>query len=296
MNDKALARFEALVTGECGKQWLELLYRIQRGGSVDDREKAMADVLLDLGLCRESSAGVKQLTPLGGKCADSAREYLFWVQRNRTLHGEDEYEVTKLANFRDKTVLEIGTGWGCNLLRLATVAKRAVGVEIEPVYLAFSRILARLEGVGRPEIVLGAAEDLPFDSGEFEWVLMFSAMQYMNIHEVLREVRRVLRPGGYVLTTQMLMSGFISGRLTRAFLDGNPRLLLSTASIAINTFWYQFFGWRLRDNISSSATARPIHPTRSFLIKSAERAELRFRPDLSVQRSGLLFLVLEAPA
>jgi SAM-dependent methyltransferase len=292
--EEALARIEVLVMGPGGKRVLELLYRIQRGCSPNRSDDAIADELVAIGLCEANPAGMR-LTALGSKCADSAREYLFWTQRNRKLHDEDMYEVSKLANFRDRSVLEVGAGWGCNLVRFAAVAERVVGVEIEPVYIAFSRILAKLEGIEPPEIILGAGENLPFDPGEFDWVVLYSALQYMDVHCLLREGKRVLRPGGFMLTTQMLLGGFVSGRLKHAIRDQNARLLLSTASIAANTLWYQYFGRRLRDNFKENATARPIHPAKSFLIKSAERAGLRFRSDLSFRRGGLLWLVLQAP-
>src|SRR5262249_19744202 len=146
-------RIEDLVVGSDGLQWLELLYRLQRGLSeqVDSRT---ADELIELGISQPDSVGVT-LTAFGNKCADSAREYLLWIERGRRIHGEDQYHATKLENFRQKDVLELGPGWGSNLVRLAAVSRRVVGVEIEPVYLEFSRILPKREGISPPEIFLG---------------------------------------------------------------------------------------------------------------------------------------------
>ena len=104
-----------------------------------------------------------------------------------------------LENFHDKDVLELGCGWECNLVRLATVAGNVIGLEIEQVYVAFSRILTKRERISAPQIVLGAAENIPFRADVFDWILLWSALRYMEIGEALRECSRVLRPGGRAL-------------------------------------------------------------------------------------------------
>jgi ubiquinone/menaquinone biosynthesis C-methylase UbiE len=252
----------------------------------------MADELVALGLCKRESALVK-LTEFGQKCADSAREYVFWVERLRKLPCEDEHEVTKLETFRNKVVLEIGPGWRCNLVRIATVAKRAVGLEIEPVYLEFSRILAKREGIEPPEIVLGAGECAPFTDGEFDWVLMFSALQYMDVHRAFAELKRLLRRDGFALNANMSWPNYFKVGVQSAIHERSAGALVSAGSMVANTLWYQWFGRRLRPNVSGNATARPVHATESFLIAAAERAGLRYRSDLSFHHESHFWLVLQ---
>jgi SAM-dependent methyltransferase len=285
-----------MVTGADGLRWLELLVRLQRRCALEPSEKVMADELTALGLCNRDQDDI-HLTAFGATCAASAREYLFWIRRDRKLHGEDTQPIVRLENFRDKSVLEIGSGWGCNLVRLASVARRAVGVEIEPNFIEFSRILSKREGIDPPDIRLAAGESTPFGPGEFDWVLLFSALQFMDIGKALRETARLLRPGGYALTTQKLFSDFVGASLRDVVYRRNAQLLLSALSIAANTLWYQCFGKRLRDNVKGDSTSRPIHPTKAYLITTGERAGLRFCKDLSVQLGwGEFGFVFQKPA
>jgi ubiquinone/menaquinone biosynthesis C-methylase UbiE len=294
MNNSMWSDIETIVTGPNGERWLELLYRLDQKLLPEPSEKVMADELIALGLCERNQDDVR-LTSVGSKCATSVREYRWWIERDRKFHGEDTQPILRLENFREKVILEIGSGWGCNLVRLRTVAKRIVGLEIEPAYIEMSKILAKREGIEPPEIVVGAAENTPFDNAAFDWVLLWSALQYMDIEKAFREIARLLRPGGYVLTSQILLADFVGRRLQNAIHARNALLLLATASITANTLWYQIFRKRLRNNLIGNSTARPIHPTKHYLIAAAERSGLRFCNDLSVQLGPQFGLVLQKP-
>jgi SAM-dependent methyltransferase len=276
--ERVFPRLETLLAGSDGLQWLELLHRLKSGGSSLSTESAMVDELISLGLCRRSLAGVT-LTAFGSKCADSAREYLFWIVRDRKLYSEGTPPFV-LENFRGKSVLEVGPGCGCNLMTLSTVTQ-PVGVEIEPIYVRFAHLFAKREGVRAPEIRLGTAERIPFESEQFDWVMLASVMAYVDQRSAFHEIARVLRPQGLALVTQSVLLQFLRYRLRDTVQSRNPRSLLSTASIAANTLWYQFFGRRLRENIAGDSTARPIHPTKAFLLAAGSKAGLRLRSDLS---------------
>jgi hypothetical protein len=128
------SNIETLVTSTDGARWLELLYRLQLRCSLEPSEKAMADELIALGLCKRDQDDV-HLTAFGTRCADSAREYLFWIQRDRQ-------PLVRRENFRDKDIHWGGMGLQSCSTQIRTVARRVVGVEVEPVYIKMSRILA----------------------------------------------------------------------------------------------------------------------------------------------------------
>jgi len=97
-------------------------------------------------------------------------------------------------------VLEIGCGTG----NLALLAKRlhpaaeVIGTDPDPRALARGRRKAERAGLS-VRFDLAYAEALPFDDGSFDRVL--SALMLHHLHAevkgaALREVRRVLRPGG----------------------------------------------------------------------------------------------------
>jgi SAM-dependent methyltransferase len=87
-------------------------------------------------------------------------------------------------------VLDNGCGVGMYLRRLAQVADRAYGLEVE-----FER--AREASRGGPGVACGAGEALPFATGHFDLVLSHEVLEHVHDdRRALAEIARVLRPGG----------------------------------------------------------------------------------------------------
>jgi ubiquinone/menaquinone biosynthesis C-methylase UbiE len=139
-----------------------------------------------------------RLTPLGAKISDSLNEYSYWMQRGKRHHWSDEVRALRVDSLRGKRILEIGCGAGVNLLSLQRFTA-VVGIDVEPLYLQFGAILARLEGVCAPTRVCGLAERLPFEDASFDVALFHGSLAYMRIEPALREAARVLRPGGRLI-------------------------------------------------------------------------------------------------
>jgi SAM-dependent methyltransferase len=71
---------------------------------------------------------------------------------------------------------------------------KAEGVDISPQALEFCHER------GLKSVKLGAAEDLPYEDGSFELVTALDVIEHLDDDlQGLREIRRVLRPGGRVL-------------------------------------------------------------------------------------------------
>jgi ubiquinone/menaquinone biosynthesis C-methylase UbiE len=120
-----------------------------------------------------------------------------WYERKRH-HGYhamlDDLElgiVRGLAGGRE--VLEVGCGTGLIMRGLDGRAKRLVGVDISPGMLAE----ARRRGF---EVLEGRAEKLPFADESFDLAYSFKVLAHVpEIELALREMARVLRPGGYLV-------------------------------------------------------------------------------------------------
>jgi SAM-dependent methyltransferase len=99
---------------------------------------------------------------------------------------------------RPADVLEIGSGTGGLLHRLLEAGHHARGVEINPDLVAESR---RWFGALPIQLVEGTA--LPFPDATFDVVVSFDVFEHIPDSDAhLREVRRVLRPGGrYLMQT-----------------------------------------------------------------------------------------------
>ena len=103
----------------------------------------------------------------------------------------DDLEVELAAPFaRDRELLEVGCGTGLLLRRFATIARRAVGVDLSPGMLAH----ARARGLDVRE---GSATALPFGDASFDVVVSFKTLPHVpDLRRALAEMARVVRPGG----------------------------------------------------------------------------------------------------
>jgi len=92
-------------------------------------------------------------------------------------------------------VLEIGTGTGAMVRTLLDRGCRAQGVEINPELIAQSRLW-----FGDLPIQQIAGVELPFPAASFDIVVSFDVFEHIRESDAhLREVHRVLRPGGQYL-------------------------------------------------------------------------------------------------
>jgi SAM-dependent methyltransferase len=98
-----------------------------------------------------------------------------------------------------KQVLEVSCGHGGGAAYLVRTSHPAsyTGLDFNPDGIAFARKRHNLPGL---DFVLGDAEDLPFADGSFDAVINVEASHaYPHFDRFLREMARVLRPGGHFL-------------------------------------------------------------------------------------------------
>ncbi len=100
-------------------------------------------------------------------------------------------------------VLEIGPGGGLLTVELARRGNRVVCLDPAAPMLENTRTRARAEGLeGRVETVVADAHALPFSDASFDAVVAVGVLPWLSDPIVaLREVRRVVAPGGLVVLT-----------------------------------------------------------------------------------------------
>jgi SAM-dependent methyltransferase len=107
-------------------------------------------------------------------------------------------------------VLEIGPGPGLTTDLLRTSVPRLTALEIDPA-LATS-LNARLKG-SNVQVIEGDATGMPFGESEFSGAVSFTMLHHVPSRElqdeVLCEVFRVLRPGGFFVGSDSLQSWFM---------------------------------------------------------------------------------------
>jgi len=120
-----------------------------------------------------------------------------WYERERHLPYHrmlDDLEVGLVQRYAtDKVALEVGCGTGLILERTARFARRAMGIDLS------GRMLARARQRGLA-VLQSSATALPFATASVDVAYSFKVLPHVpDIEGALREMARVVRPGGWVL-------------------------------------------------------------------------------------------------
>jgi ubiquinone/menaquinone biosynthesis C-methylase UbiE len=106
---------------------------------------------------------------------------------------------TFAATCGNAVVLDMGCGAGHASFAVAPHVREVVAYDIAPQMLATVEAAARERGLTTIRTQQGAAEVLPFDDASFNWVISrMSAHHWRDVPAALREIFRVLKPGGRV--------------------------------------------------------------------------------------------------
>jgi demethylmenaquinone methyltransferase / 2-methoxy-6-polyprenyl-1,4-benzoquinol methylase len=110
--------------------------------------------------------------------------------------------VKVLESCRPQTVLDVATGTGDLAIAIASVKpQKIVGIDISEKMLEVGRQKLRIKGLDQMITLRRAdAEKIPFSDNTFEAITVaFGVRNFENLELGLKEMRRVLRPGGVML-------------------------------------------------------------------------------------------------
>jgi len=113
------------------------------------------------------------------------KEYAPWMPR-----------VMEFEKFRGARLLEVGCGMGTDLLQFARGGAHCTGIDLTPRSIEITRHRFKLYGADG-DFMISDGEHLPFQSESFEVVYSNGVLHHTpDTAESIREVHRVLRPGG----------------------------------------------------------------------------------------------------
>ena len=124
-------------------------------------------------------------------------DYSTWYEgeRREGYYGLiNDLEVEALTPFaRDRDALELGCGTGLILERISDIARRAVSIDLSIGMAKFSHAKGLIASNA-------SATSLPFPDNSFDLVYSCKVLPHVpDIEGAMREVDRVLRPGGVAM-------------------------------------------------------------------------------------------------
>jgi SAM-dependent methyltransferase len=121
--------------------------------------------------------------------------------------GGDDLEtlLTWGRALRPTHVLDVATGGGHTALAFAGLARHVTAYDLTEPMLRAARGLLRERGAAAAAFVAGDVATLPFRDGAFDLVTCrIAAHHFADVAGAVREMRRVLRPGGSLLLQDIL--------------------------------------------------------------------------------------------
>ena len=145
---------------------------------------------------------------------DESREYRKMRNEQFRTHGIDRDGMTGFvvdsAEPLPRKVLDIGTGKGFTAVELARRGADVTTIDISEEMLKAAYLHAVDTGVvDRIEFHLTEGDELPFEEGSFEVVMMINVLHHLeNPDAVLPEIARVMTPGGRLVVSDFTDRGF----------------------------------------------------------------------------------------
>jgi len=114
----------------------------------------------------------------------------------------------RLDNCPHAVVLDMGCGAGHASFIAAVKVKQVVAYDLSEQMLAVVAQASTTRGISNIITQQGYAEKLPFDDNLFDVVISrYSAHHWHDVGQALREVKRVLKPGGRVIFMDIMSPG-----------------------------------------------------------------------------------------
>ena len=123
----------------------------------------------------------------------------------------------RLADFPQAKVLDMGCGAGHASFTAAGQVAEVTAYDLSSQMLEVVATAAKEKGFSNIVTQQGYAETLPFADASFDVVISrYSAHHWHDVGQALREVKRVLKPGGVIIVMDVMSPGLVVNQLLTA--------------------------------------------------------------------------------
>jgi ubiquinone/menaquinone biosynthesis C-methylase UbiE len=173
----------------------------------------------------EHSTPSARATPLRARLALGAFDLLYrsailyWLASTIPFAGQwRTWQRLVLPRLHGRDILEIGCGPGWLLADMVAAGYHCQAIDASPQMVAAARRTLARRKVSGGSVTLARVQALPFPDAQFDAVVSSFPTPYIAEATSIREIARVLRPGGRLIIVegaQLLPRGPLLGALTR---------------------------------------------------------------------------------
>jgi SAM-dependent methyltransferase len=197
------------------------------------------------------------------------------------------YRSAKVIRFLEQAgvriggrVLDAGCGGGGMPLSLAEEAESVVGIDLAPRFHDAGHRLAAEHGLRNLHFARADGQALPFPDAAFDMVLSHAVIEHVaDAPQYLRELARVLKPGGFMYLSTAPYLSFAGAHLPRLVIPVPLHLLLGRRlSFPIFVWLARHAAWTLQEPEHENSfikLAREGRPKHDDLLEKVRIGRLR---------------------
>jgi len=127
-----------------------------------------------------------------------SKEYFQDIENRRYFINPEIHSFAQFTRYRNKKVLEIGVGSGCDFVQWCRAGANAYGIDLTPNGIEHATRWLESERV-HGTLQVANAEALPFDNSQFDLVYSWGVLHHSpNPLQAISEAIRVTKPGGEI--------------------------------------------------------------------------------------------------
>lgn len=128
-----------------------------------------------------------------------SREYFEDIEEERYRLQAHIHDLLQSIDFKDKQVLEIGTGVGTDARTIISLGGIYHGINVDAGSAEMTRTALQVFGV-QGDVRRASALEIPFADNAFDIVYSFGVLHHIpEVDKAISEIQRVLKPGGRLI-------------------------------------------------------------------------------------------------